>query len=138
EIRTRQKRLEESLKLLEQAQRLAPYTHPPKVLLAAYLTRIGDIDQAGKLLEDAHKEQPDHPVPLLFLGQLAIQGKHTEEARRDLDAEASLAMPDNWPASHRKRFAILVQTERFKLAQQLQDVVLARDAVGKWVKLEPG
>jgi uncharacterized coiled-coil protein SlyX len=30
-----------------------------------------------------------------------------------------------------------VQTERFQLAQQLQDLDLARDALAAWVEVEP-
>jgi tetratricopeptide (TPR) repeat protein/mono/diheme cytochrome c family protein len=137
EIRTRQGRTEDALKLLEQAQQMAPYTHPPKVLLAVYLFQGGKTDEARKLLADAHADQPDHPVPLLFLGQLARKDGQMDVARRDLDEAAALPTPANWPASHRKRFQILVQTERFQLAQQLQDEELARDAVAKWVKVDP-
>ncbi|HEY4233806.1 MAG TPA: tetratricopeptide repeat protein [Lacipirellulaceae bacterium] len=137
EIRVRQKRYGESLKLLKEAQRLAPYTHPPKVLLAVYLFQSGENERASTLLAEAHAEQPDHPVPLLFLGQLARTDGQTEAARRYLDTAASLPLPENWPQSHRKRFLILLQTERFQLAQQLQDEKLARDALAAWVKCDP-
>ena len=46
EIRTRQHRSDESLKLLAEAQRLAPYTHPPKVLQAVYFFQSGEPDRA--------------------------------------------------------------------------------------------
>ena len=137
EIRVHQKRYVDSLKLLEEAQRIAPYTHPPKVLLAVYLFQSGEQERASQLLAEAHKEQPDHPVPLLFLGQLARKDGQTADARRYLDTAASLPLPENWPQSHRKRFLILLQTERFQLAQQLQDEDLARDALAAWVKAEP-
>jgi tetratricopeptide (TPR) repeat protein len=137
DVRTRQKREDESLKLLEEAQRVAPYTHPPKVLQAVYLFQNGEKDRASKLLAEAHDDQPDHPVPLLFLGQLARKDGQTDAARRYLDMAASLPLPTNWPQSHRKRFLILLQTERFQLAQQLQDEKLARDAVAAWLKVDP-
>ena len=137
EIRTREKRYDESLQLLANAQRLAPYTHPPKVLLAVYCFQSGETDRARKLLAEAHAEQPDHPVPALFLGQLARQEQQGDAAHRYLDAAASLPLPDNWPESHRKRFLILLHSERLQLAQQLQDEELARDALAKWIKCEP-
>jgi tetratricopeptide (TPR) repeat protein/mono/diheme cytochrome c family protein len=137
EIRTRQGRYDESLQLLEQAQKLAPYTHPPKVLLAVYCFQSGQKERANKLLAEAHAEQPNHPVPLLFLGQLARKDQQNDVARRYLDEAAALPMPENWPQSHRKRFQILVQTERFQLAQQLQDEALARDALAAWIKCDP-
>jgi Flp pilus assembly protein TadD len=137
EIRTRQDRHDEALHLLEEAQRLAPYTHPPKVLLAVYCFQNGQSDRARKLLAEAHAEQPNHPVPLLFLGQLAHQEANLADARRYLDTAASRATPGNWPASHRKRFLILLHSERLKLAEQLDDEALARDACAQWLKYEP-
>jgi tetratricopeptide (TPR) repeat protein len=137
DVCARQGRDDESLRLLKQAQQMAPYTHPPKVLLAVYLFQSGNKERAMKLLAEAHAEQPDHPVPLLFLGQLARKDQKPDEARKYLDQAASLPLPTNWPQSHRKRFMILVESERFQLAQQLQDEDLARDALAKWSKWEP-
>jgi tetratricopeptide (TPR) repeat protein len=137
EIRTRQKRYDESMKLLEEAQQLAPYTHPPKVLQAVYMFQSGEKERASKLLAEAHDEQPTHPVPLLFLGQLARKDGDAASARRHLDEAASLPLPENWPSSHRKRFVVLLQTERFQLAQQIQDEGLARDALAAWIKVDP-
>ena len=137
EIRARQERDDESLHLLEEAQRLAPYTHPPKVLLAVYCFQSGRGDRARTLLAEAHAEQPKHPVPALFLGQLARKEKHFDDARRHLDSAAALPTPTNWPASHRKRFLILLHSERLQLAEQLQDEALARDALSKWLENEP-
>jgi tetratricopeptide (TPR) repeat protein len=137
EIRTKQGRGDESLRLLQEAQRLAPYIHPPKVLQAVYLFQAGDPDRARTLLAEAHRDQPRHPVPLLFLGQLARQDGKADTARRDLDTAASLPLPENWPQSHRKRFLILLHSERFELAKQLQDEALARDALTAWFKCEP-
>lgn len=137
EIRTRQGRYDESLHLLEVAQQLAPYTHPPKVLLAAYCFQSGVNGRARELLTEAHAEQPKHPVPALFLGQLARQEKHLDDARSYFESAASLPTPTNWPASHRKRFLILLHSERLQLAEQLQDEPLARDALANWLRVEP-
>ena len=83
------------------------------------------------------QDQPQHPVPLLFLGQLARQEGKVDAARRDLDTAASLPLPENWPPSHRKRFLILLHSERFQFAKQLKDETLARDALTAWFKSEP-
>jgi tetratricopeptide (TPR) repeat protein len=136
-VQAAQGRYDESLRSLETAQRLAPYTHPPKVLLAVYAFQNGETERAMKLLAETHAELPDHPVPPLFLGQFARRDGELEGARRHLTAAASLPLPDNWPASHRQRFLILVHSERLQLAQQLEDVELARDALAAWVKVEP-
>lgn len=137
EIRARQRRYDESLELLVAAQRLAPYTHPPKVLLAVFLVQAGDFDRARGLLEESAAALPNHPVPPLFLGQLARHEEQFDAARRRLDAAASLPLPDNWPQSHRKRFLVLLHSERLQLAQQLQDEALARDALAAWLEIEP-
>lgn len=137
EIRYRENRLEESMQLLEQTRRLAPYTHPQKVLLAVYLFQNGQEDRARKLLAEAHTDEPNHPVPLLFLGQLARQSQDFVASRQHLAAAAAKPLPESWPRSHRKRFLILLHSERLQLAEQLQDQKLARDAVDKWLAVEP-
>jgi tetratricopeptide (TPR) repeat protein len=137
EILARQKRFDDSLKHLQKANQFAPYTHPPKVLLAVYTFQNGDKQRAKSLLADAHAEQPDHPVPELFLGQFAMQAEAWGDARKHLDGAASRNIPDNWPASHRKRFLVLLHSERLKLAQHLQDVKLAKSAAADWLKVEP-
>lgn len=136
-IQAQERRYDESLHNLEIAQRLAPYTHPPKVLLAVSYKQNGDDAKAMQLLAEAHDESPEHPVPELFLGQLALREKRFDEARKYLMSAASRPIPTNWPASHKKRFLMLLNTERFKLAQQLNDETLARTAVDEWIKYDP-
>ncbi len=127
----------DSLRNLETARRLAPYTHPPKVLLAVFYQQNGETGQAKKLLREAHADLPTHPVPELFLGQYAVRDKQWEDARRYLGTALSRPIPLNWPESHKKRFLVLLHTERFKLAQQLQDEELAKSAVSEWIKYDP-
>jgi tetratricopeptide (TPR) repeat protein len=136
-IQARQRNYDACLRSLAAAQRLAPYTHPPKVLLAVYYNQNGDSNKAKSLLHEAHADEPQHPVPELFLGQFALREKRPEDAREFLAAAASRPIPANWPESHKKRFLILLSTERFKLAQQLRDESLARAAVEEWIKHEP-
>lgn len=137
EIRARQKRYDDSLRQLETARQLAPYTHPPKVLLAVYRFQNGEADRAKELLQQARTEQPNHPVPELFLGQFAMQDMDWDAARQYFESATSRSIPDNWPASHVKRFLILLHSERLKLAQQLQDEALAKDAAAEWLEIEP-
>lgn len=136
-IQAQEHRYDDSLHNLEAAQRLAPYTHPSKVLLAVSYKQNGDDAKARQLLAEAHEESPDHPVPELFLGQIALREKRFDEARKYLTSAASRPIPTNWPASHKKRFLVLLNTERFKLAQQLNDETLARTAVDEWIKYDP-
>jgi Tfp pilus assembly protein PilF len=133
----REHRYDDCLRNLEEAQRLAPYTHPPKVLLAIFYQQNGETEQAKKLLREAHIDLPTHPVPELFLAQFAIRDKQLEDARKYLAAAASRPIPPNWPESHKKRFLVLLHTERFKLAQQLHDEELAKSAVSEWIKYDP-
>src|SRR4029079_17980272 len=133
----RERRYDDCLRNLEEAQRLAPYTHPPKVLLAVFYQQNGEAEQAKKLLNEAHADLPTHPVPELFLAQFAIRDKQLDDARKVLAAAASRPIPPNWPESHKKRFLVLLHTERFKLAQQLQDEGLAKNAVSEWIKYDP-
>ena len=137
EIHAKKHEYEASLADCQAARRLAPYTHPPKVLLALFCWSNGDKEQALTLLREARTESPGHPMPPLVLGQLARRQQQGQAAREYLTAAAALPMPDNWPASHRHRFLVLLQSERFQLAQQLHDVDLARDALYEWMRCEP-
>ncbi len=137
EICAKQKRYDDCLQEIDSARKLAPYTHPSKVLLAVYRFQNGDADRAKELLGEARAELPDHPVPELFLGQFAMQDQKWNDARKHLDAAATRTIPDNWPSSHKRRFLVLLHSERLKLAQQLQDAKLAENAASEWFKIEP-
>jgi Tfp pilus assembly protein PilF/mono/diheme cytochrome c family protein len=136
-ILARQKRYDDALNVLETARQLAPYTHPPKVLLSVFYNQNGETARAKALLQEAHAESPSHPVPELFLAQFAARDKKWDDVRKYLADAASRPIPTNWPESHKKRFMVLLETERFKLAQQLQDEALARSAVNEWIKYDP-
>lgn len=137
EIYAKMKNYDESLAHCMTAHRLAPYTHPPKVLLAVFCVSNGDGDRALKLLMEAQSEAPSHPVPALFLGQLARLQKQGNLSRDYLTKAAALNLPDNWPLSHKRRFLVLLNSERLQLAQFLRDNGLARDALSKLLELEP-
>ncbi|HEX4591655.1 MAG TPA: hypothetical protein VH120_17085, partial [Gemmataceae bacterium] len=96
-----------------------------------------DDENAVRLLREARTESPEHPVPPLILGQLALRLRQVKPAHELLEAAVSLPLPDNWPASHRQRFQVLLHSERLKLAQQLQDVDLTREALSQWMKADP-
>jgi hypothetical protein len=116
---------------------MAPYAHPPKVILAVYCYQNGDEKKAVELLNAARVETPTYPMTALLLGQLARRADRLDEARRDLAEAAADSIPENWPDSHRQRFLVLLHSERFQLAQQLHDTDLARDALQQWLKCEP-
>jgi tetratricopeptide (TPR) repeat protein len=137
EISAKQRHWDESLAHCETARRLAPYTHPPKVLLAVFCCADGEPDRGVRLLQEARAEAPAHPMPPLILGQLTRRQRQFGPAREYYAAAAALPVPDNWPDSHRQRFLVLLHSERFQLAQQLQDAALARDALAEWLKVEP-
>jgi tetratricopeptide (TPR) repeat protein len=137
EYLVKEKKFDESFQHLQIAQRLAPYIHPPKVLLAVYCFQNGEGTRALRLLEEAHREAPRHPVPAFFLGQLARRAGNNEAARKYLADAASAEAPANWPASHRQRFAVLLHGERARLAEDLQDEAMARDALSHWLEADP-
>ena len=137
EIRAKQRRYDESLNDCAKAQKLAPYTHPPKVLLAVFCFQNGDDEKGRVLLREAHAESPDHPMPALIMGQVARREGRGEEARKYLAFAASQPIPENWPESHKQRFFVLLLSERLQLAEQLQDIELARDALTEWMKCDP-
>ncbi len=137
EIRAKSQHYGGSLEYCKMARSVAPYTHPPKVLMAVFCFANGDQERGLKLLQEARAEAPDHPVPALFLGQLARQQQQGKVARDYFAAAMSLPLPDNWPQSHKQRFLVLLHSERFRLAQQLQDVDLARDSLSQWLKCDP-
>jgi len=137
DIAARQHRYDGSLEYCAEARRLAPYTHPPKVLLAVNCFQNGDLEKARELLADARVDFPEHPVPPLLLGQLARRENQSDAAKRFFAEAASRPLPDNWPESHRQRFLVLLHSERLQLAETLQDIELARDALAHWMQLEP-
>lgn len=137
DIAARQKLFEESLDHYKNAQRLAPYLHPPKVLLAVACCANGELERGVKLLQEVRTENPGHPIPPLMLGQLAGSRRNSAAVLEYLKLANGLPMPDNWPQSHKQRFQVLLQSERFQLAQQLQDLALARNALTQWLKFDP-
>jgi tetratricopeptide (TPR) repeat protein len=137
EISAKRQNYDDSLGYCKKARQIAPYTHPPKVLLAVYCSANGDQELGVRLLREAQVEEPKYPVTPLMLGQMAMAKQQWDDARQYFTAAASLPIPDNWPDSHKKRFLVLLHSQRFRLAQQLQDIDLARDALSQWVKSEP-
>jgi tetratricopeptide (TPR) repeat protein len=137
EISARKRQPDKCLEHCVAAHRHAPYLHPPKVLAAAQVQSAGDGDRALTWLREAYAENPEHPVPALMLGQLARQRRQWPDARNLLESSAAKVPPANWPASHRKRFLVLLHSERLQLAQQLQDRELARDALHQWQLADP-
>jgi tetratricopeptide (TPR) repeat protein len=137
EICAKRKNFAESLTLCEIARQLAPYTHPAKVLLAVFCFANKEQQIGLQLLREARVESPNHPMPALILGQLARQNRESKFASDNLAAAAAMPIPENWPQSHRQRFLVLLHSERFLLAQQLQDAELARDALTQWIKCDP-
>lgn len=137
DILVRQKKYADALTQFKMAHHYSPYLHPPKVLLAVACLNYGAADEGHKLLREARAEAPDHPVPALMLGQLARQQQQSQAAREHLAAAAKLPMPDNWPMSHKKRYQMLLHSERLQLSQQLQDRDLALDAVAQLIQCDP-
>ena len=136
-IRARQHRYEEGLELFNSARVYAPYTYSPQSALAIECYQLGDEEHSRMLLAQAQQQTPDDPVPELFLGQIARRDGQLEASRNHLKRASTLPLPDTWPASHRRQFLVLLHTERFELAQQLEDFTLARNAISSWLKLEP-
>jgi tetratricopeptide (TPR) repeat protein len=126
-----------SLNYFQTARTLAPYTHPAKVLLAISCIANGEIDRGQKLLGEAREESPEHPMSALLLGQLASRDQQWTKAREYLAAAVALPLPENWPGSHKKRFLVLLHSERAKVGDQLQDLSLKRDALTQWLKCDP-
>lgn len=122
---------------LDAALAIAPYTHPPLVLMAVFRFQLGDAEEAKRLLEQARAETPASPVPGLFLGQFAARENRWSEAGEFLKAAFALPIPDSWPASHRRTFLNLLHGERLRVAEHFEDVDLAREVLTDWTKLEP-
>jgi tetratricopeptide (TPR) repeat protein len=137
EISAKRQKYDECLEYCQKARDLAPYTHPPKVLLAVFCNANGDQELALRFLREARSEEPNYPVTPLMLAQLVMQQQQWNAAREYFASAMVLPIPENWPESHKKRFLVLLHSSRFRLAQQLQDIDLARDALAQWVKYEP-
>jgi tetratricopeptide (TPR) repeat protein len=119
EIAARRKDYPKALDHFTAAQRAAPYTHPPKVVLAIYLLSTGEQEQGMKYLRESRAQSPDYPMPALLLAQLAIRQQRLDEAKKELAAAASIPIPDTWPESHRRRFLTTLQAAQSRLAGQL-------------------
>jgi tetratricopeptide (TPR) repeat protein len=137
EISAKTRKYDEALAHCQMAHQLAPYTHPPRVLLAVFCIANNDQERGKNLLREVRADLPRHPVPALYLGQLALRNGEWPQAREQLAAAAALPMPDNWPQSHQKRFQVLLHSERLQLAKRLSDADLALDALSQWLKAEP-
>lgn len=137
ELRARQRRYDDSLKFYAAARRVAPYTYAAKAALAAQCYQLGDEVAARRFLDEAERELPSDPVPQFYLGQVARRDERWSEARQRLDRAATLPIPRTWPESHGRQFLTLVHGERLQLAQQIQDLALARDAAAAWLQLDP-
>jgi tetratricopeptide (TPR) repeat protein len=137
EIDAKRHNYDQSLADCDKARQFAPYTHPSKVVLAVYCLGNGDPQTGLRLLHEAREESPNYPMIPLIEGQLASRDQRWDAAREYFASAAALPIPENWPDSHRQRFLVLLQSERFRLAQQLQDINLARDALAQWVKCDP-
>jgi tetratricopeptide (TPR) repeat protein len=138
EISAKERKYDAALEFCSRARERAPYTHPPKVLVAVMCCANGDMERGEKYLREARSETPDHPMAALILGQLAArQPGRWIEARDHFATARATAIPDNWPESHRRRFLILLHSQRAQIAQQLQDLELARDALTQWIACEP-
>ncbi len=135
EITAKQRGTTKAWVYCKQARRLAYASAESD--LAVYCYQNGDVKKATELLNEAHAESPDYPMTSLLLGQFARLGKQWEESRECLAEAAAAPIPENWPDSHRQRFLVLLQSERFQLAQQLKDAELAMDALSQWLKCDP-
>ncbi len=137
EIYARQGSFEQSLDQCRKARQIAPYTHPAKVLLAVNCLANGEAERGIKLLDEAKAEEAQHPMAPLMLGQLARRRNDTAAARERFAEAAARPIPENWPESHRQRFLVSLHSERLQLAEQLQDLGMAKDALVQWMKVEP-
>lgn len=138
EIRAAQGRFDESLAQFERAREIAPYTYAPKISLAVLRYQSGEEEAPRAMLAEVAEESPDDPVVHLYLGQIARRDEKRDDAKAELAKAASLATPNTWPESHRRQFLRLMHLERFQLAQELEDLDLARAAVAAWLEVEPG
>jgi tetratricopeptide (TPR) repeat protein len=132
-----QKQYDESLKHFAAARKLAPFVYEPRASLAIACYQLGDEATAVRLLREVLANDPQDPVAHCFVGQIARRNEELMEARDHLQRASELPTPTTWPASHRHQFLTLVFTEQLQLANQLQDSALARDTIGKWIKLDP-
>lgn len=137
EIDGKEKKYADALGRCSAAQRLAPYTHPPRVLLALICLSNSDVETAVQLLREARGESPRHPMPVFVLGQLARQHRRWDQAAELLAAAGDLPMPDNWPASHQQRFQTSLHRERLLLGEQTKNQDLMRDALMRLLQLDP-
>ena len=69
--REKLQKYDECLEYCRKARELAPYTHPPKVLLAVFCT-AGNKELAFQMFQEARAEEPNYPVIPMMLGQMAM------------------------------------------------------------------
>ncbi len=136
-IYARQRRYHESLACFAAARKMAPFVYSPQSSLAIACYEFGDEATADRLLKEAASLDADDPVPAFFMGQIARRNSAFPEAREFLQRALDLPIPRTWPASHVRQFLRLVYAEQLQLAQQLDDLELARRVLRAWSKLDP-
>ncbi len=86
---------------------------------------------ALQMLREARDEEPNYPVTPLMLGQMAARQQQWDVAREKLCRRHGTTHSRKLARKPPQTIFDPAHTERFRLAQQLQDIELARDALGK-------
>jgi tetratricopeptide (TPR) repeat protein len=109
----------------QEALRLAPHNVKAEIGLAQAYRGVHNFDQAKRILEQAHREHPRNPVPLVIFGDLDIELQTYEAAIAHLNAALAFD-PADVDARNRLAVAYKAKDDATNALAQIAKI-LARD-----------
>jgi len=111
--------LEEAVKHLESAHKMAPNSADIAYLLGVVYEKKNDPAGAGRLWDQALRSDPNHVPSLLAYGNLLLKEKNPEEARK-YSQRALEEAPDSWQAHNLLALALLSQHSTGEAIEQAE------------------
>jgi tetratricopeptide (TPR) repeat protein len=125
------------LDLLKAARGKNPELFPPGVILAQWLLRENQLDQARQALEQAAAEEPGCPQTYLLFGKLALGGGRATEAAALFEKALALAGSGGWSEGARKGFLSEARAGLAAVAERRGDWPTAAACLTAWLELDP-
>jgi tetratricopeptide (TPR) repeat protein len=97
-------KLDEAIKLLQEAAKADPSLSPPKVIASRWCVEAGQGQQARLLIERAAIEDPGHPDVFLTNASFALAEMRVTDTILSCNAALAAAENPRWDAEARKRY----------------------------------
>ncbi len=131
-------KIDEALKLLQDAVRKHPTLPPAKLMLARLLFNTRELHAQGRAyLEQAAAEQPDHPFVYLSNGDVALNEGRITDALLSCQRALELATAERWTPEQRKAYLSQAHKGLATVCEARRDWAGARTHLTAWLELEP-